>query len=268
MRTAPLDFWAMGREAEVVAELLPAFHSRHPDIRVRVQQLPWTAAHEKLLTAYAGDALPDLCQLGNTWLPELSALDALEPLDAPVRERRHRARRLLRRHPRHQRHAHAERRPPVRLAVVRGHARALLSQRPAACGRPRAAAAELGRVADRHARSPAGRRRPQLRRVAAPQRARPALCAGTAARRAARRRRHPRRVLEGAVPACARLLRGHLPRGSCPGDERRPDLERLGRVRARPVRVLRQRALEHRRVPASPAARATGRLGDGAAAGS
>jgi multiple sugar transport system substrate-binding protein len=77
-----LDFWAMGREAEVVAELLPAFHARHPEVRVRVQQLPWTAAHEKLLTAYAGDALPDLCQLGNTWLPEFSALDALEPLDA------------------------------------------------------------------------------------------------------------------------------------------------------------------------------------------
>jgi multiple sugar transport system substrate-binding protein len=54
----PLNFWAMGREAEVVAELLPAFHARHPDIRVHVQQLPWTAAHEKLLTAYAGDSLP------------------------------------------------------------------------------------------------------------------------------------------------------------------------------------------------------------------
>ena len=79
-----LDFWAMGREAEVVTQLLPAFHSRHPDIRVRVQQLPWTAAHEKLLTAYAGGALPDLCQMGNTWLPEFSALDALEPLDAAV----------------------------------------------------------------------------------------------------------------------------------------------------------------------------------------
>ena len=79
-----LDFWAMGREAEVVTELLPVFHSRHPDIRVRVQQLPWTAAHEKLLTAYAGDSLPDLCQLGNTWLPELTALDALEPLDERV----------------------------------------------------------------------------------------------------------------------------------------------------------------------------------------
>jgi multiple sugar transport system substrate-binding protein len=80
----PLNFWAMGREAEVVAELLPAFHDRHPEVRVHVQQLPWTAAHEKLLTAYAGGSLPDLCQLGNTWLPELTALDALEPLDALV----------------------------------------------------------------------------------------------------------------------------------------------------------------------------------------
>ena len=80
----PLAFWAMGREAEVVAELLPPFRQRHPGIEVRIQQLPWTAAHEKLLTAYAGNALPDLCQLGNTWIPEFSALDALEPLDERV----------------------------------------------------------------------------------------------------------------------------------------------------------------------------------------
>ena len=84
--SGPLNFWAMGREAEVVAELLPAFKARHPGIEVRVQQLPWTAAHEKLLTAYAGGSLPDLCQLGNTWLPELTALDALEPLDARARD--------------------------------------------------------------------------------------------------------------------------------------------------------------------------------------
>ena len=83
-RDGVLNFWAMGREAEVVAELLPAFRARHPDIEVHVQQLPWTAAHEKLLTAYAGGSLPDLCQLGNTWLPELTALDALEPLDERV----------------------------------------------------------------------------------------------------------------------------------------------------------------------------------------
>ena len=74
----------MGREAEVVTELLPAFYARHPGTNVKVQQLPWTAAHEKLLTAYAGGSLPDLCQLGNTWLPEFTALDALAPLDARV----------------------------------------------------------------------------------------------------------------------------------------------------------------------------------------
>ena len=76
-----LRFWAMGREGEVVAGLLPEFERAHPGIRVKVQQLPWTAAHEKLLTAFAGDVTPDICQLGNTWLPELVALDALEPLD-------------------------------------------------------------------------------------------------------------------------------------------------------------------------------------------
>lgn len=77
-----LRFWAMGREAEVAGELIAAFEREHPGLRVRVEQLPWTAAHEKLLTAFAGNVLPDVAQLGNTWLPELVALGAVEPLDA------------------------------------------------------------------------------------------------------------------------------------------------------------------------------------------
>src|SRR5438270_642965 len=76
--------WAMGREGEVVGDLLPQFVRAHPDIVVRVQQLPWYAAHEKLLTAFAGDATPDVCLLGNTWIPEFVALKALEPLDEPL----------------------------------------------------------------------------------------------------------------------------------------------------------------------------------------
>ena len=83
-REIVLRFWAMGREGEVVADLLAEFERANPGIRVKVQQLPWTAAHEKLLTAYAGDATPDVCQLGNTWIPELVALNALEPLDRYV----------------------------------------------------------------------------------------------------------------------------------------------------------------------------------------
>ncbi|MHB8530917.1 MAG: sugar ABC transporter substrate-binding protein [Caulobacteraceae bacterium] len=79
-----LRFWAMGREGEVVQSLMPAFEAANPGMRVEVQQLPWSAAHAKLLTAFAGGDLPDLCQMGNTWLPEFAALRALEPLDGPV----------------------------------------------------------------------------------------------------------------------------------------------------------------------------------------
>lgn len=79
-----LHVWAMGREAEVLAQLLPEFERDHPEVQVEIQQLAWTAAHEKLLTAVAGDATPDICQLGNSWIPELVALHALVPLDARV----------------------------------------------------------------------------------------------------------------------------------------------------------------------------------------
>ncbi|HXD35814.1 MAG TPA: extracellular solute-binding protein, partial [Rhodanobacter sp.] len=79
-----LTFWAMGREAEAVTRLMPAFEREHPDIRVDVQELPWKAAHQKLLTAIAGDTTPDVAQLGNTWIAELQALDALEPLQPYV----------------------------------------------------------------------------------------------------------------------------------------------------------------------------------------
>jgi ABC-type sugar transport system, periplasmic component len=80
----PLTFWTIGREGEAIVKLLPDFERAHPDIHVNVQQLPLTAAHQKLLTAFAGGSTPDMTQLGNTWLPELVALHALEPLQSRV----------------------------------------------------------------------------------------------------------------------------------------------------------------------------------------
>lgn len=80
-----LNVWAMGREGEVIGELMPAFERANPGIRVRIQQLPFTAAHEKLLTGFVGDATPDLAQLGNSWVPEFAALGALEPLDTRLK---------------------------------------------------------------------------------------------------------------------------------------------------------------------------------------
>ncbi|HXU32767.1 MAG TPA: sugar ABC transporter substrate-binding protein [Thermoanaerobaculia bacterium] len=77
-------FWAFGREGEEVRALVPEFERRNPDLHVEVEQVPWTAAHEKLLTAYVGDALPDATQMGNTWIPEMAALSALAPLKARI----------------------------------------------------------------------------------------------------------------------------------------------------------------------------------------
>src|SRR5262249_18273361 len=76
-----IRFWAMGREGEVVQELVHDFERENPGVHVEVQQIPWTAAHEKLLTAHVGGSTPDLGQLGNTWIPEFTALHALHPLD-------------------------------------------------------------------------------------------------------------------------------------------------------------------------------------------
>jgi multiple sugar transport system substrate-binding protein len=75
---APLRLWAMGREGEVAGELLAPLE--RDGLRVQIEKLPWSAAHEKLLTAFAGDVTPDVAQLGNTWIAELAALGALEPL--------------------------------------------------------------------------------------------------------------------------------------------------------------------------------------------
>ena len=79
-----LTFWTIGREGEAIMQLLPDFERQHPDIQVKVQQLPLTAAHQKLLTAIAGGSMPDMAQLGNTWLPEMATLGVLEPLQSRV----------------------------------------------------------------------------------------------------------------------------------------------------------------------------------------
>ena len=79
-RGTVITFWAMGADGEYVTRMLPAFALRHPEISVKVQIFPWNAAHEKLLTAFAGGSLPDVFQLGNTWIPEFRVLNAIDDL--------------------------------------------------------------------------------------------------------------------------------------------------------------------------------------------
>lgn len=80
--SADLEMWAMGNEAAAMPELLALLNAESRLPSVSVQPLPWTAAHEKLLTGFAGGALPTLSQVGNSWIAELAAIGAIEPVPA------------------------------------------------------------------------------------------------------------------------------------------------------------------------------------------
>ena len=73
-----LSWWAMGGTGENAPLLLPTFE-RRTGLGVDVQAIPWTGAHEKLLTGFAGRSLPDVVMLNSAWLPELALVGALVP---------------------------------------------------------------------------------------------------------------------------------------------------------------------------------------------
>lgn len=79
----PLRFWAMSYEGDYSPMLMPAFTSA-TGIPVDVQSLPATAAHEKLLTAQAGGAMPDVVMLYNGWVQEFATIAAIAPIPSPV----------------------------------------------------------------------------------------------------------------------------------------------------------------------------------------
>jgi multiple sugar transport system permease protein len=71
----------MGAEGAALSILADGFMAENPGARVRTQAIPWAAAHDRLLTAVAGDVTPDVVQLGTTWVPEFAAMNSLLELD-------------------------------------------------------------------------------------------------------------------------------------------------------------------------------------------
>lgn len=81
-----INFWGLGSEGEFVKMLIPKFEEENPGIKVKVQMAPWTAAQEKLISAYASDNLPDVFQLGNTWIPQFAQLEGISELSELILE--------------------------------------------------------------------------------------------------------------------------------------------------------------------------------------
>lgn len=75
-----LQIWAMGEEAKKLNVMAEKFVQENPNVRVEIQAIPWSAAYDKLLTGIAGGQLPDLAQMGTTWMAPFGAIGAFEEL--------------------------------------------------------------------------------------------------------------------------------------------------------------------------------------------
>ena len=74
-----VSVWAMGAEGEKLGMLADAFMEEFPDVSVEVTAVPWDSAHDKIVTAIAGGEVPDVSQIGTTWMGEFATLGGLEP---------------------------------------------------------------------------------------------------------------------------------------------------------------------------------------------
>lgn len=74
-----LEVWGMGAEGEALGTLADMFMEEYPDVTVNLEAVAWEVAHDRLVTSVAGGQMPDVTQLGTTWMGEFATLQALDP---------------------------------------------------------------------------------------------------------------------------------------------------------------------------------------------
>jgi len=87
--TGTVTYWhAYSADSPEVATLegtiIPAFEKLHPGVTVKDVPIPYDELHQKLITAAAGEQLPDLVRADIGWVPELANLGVLEPLSTSM----------------------------------------------------------------------------------------------------------------------------------------------------------------------------------------
>ncbi|WP_406256517.1 sugar ABC transporter substrate-binding protein [Streptomyces chartreusis] len=76
-----LTVWAMGTEGEKLGDVAKEYEKTHSNITVKVTPIGWDVAHQKLVAAAAAGKLPDVVQMGGTYLGEFADMGVLEPVD-------------------------------------------------------------------------------------------------------------------------------------------------------------------------------------------
>lgn len=81
--------WIMPNSLEPINDLklvLKPFEEAHPDIRIKITSVDWGAAWTKITTAATSRDVPDIVQLGSTWVGSISGMNALLDLSDKVDE--------------------------------------------------------------------------------------------------------------------------------------------------------------------------------------
>ncbi len=84
-----VDMWVMPNSLEPVGDLqkiLDQFEKENPDVKVKITSVDWGAAWTKITTAATSGDVPDITQLGSTWVGSISSMKALLDLSDRMQE--------------------------------------------------------------------------------------------------------------------------------------------------------------------------------------
>jgi multiple sugar transport system substrate-binding protein len=75
--SADIVFWQFQRP-DIMQDLIAEFEAENPDIDVRLETLTWQSGYEKIVMAFSSGTVPDLLEVGSTWLPKFYEERAVE----------------------------------------------------------------------------------------------------------------------------------------------------------------------------------------------
>jgi multiple sugar transport system substrate-binding protein len=86
---ATVEFWVMPNSTEPIADLeklLKEFEAQNPGIKVKVTSVDWGAAWTKITTAATSGDVPDMVQVGSTWVGSIASMNSLMDMKDRVAE--------------------------------------------------------------------------------------------------------------------------------------------------------------------------------------
>lgn len=79
-----LTMWGTQEDADFYNMALKEFYREHPNIRVKLEIIPWVRVFDKLLISTAGGRCPDVSRISSNWFVPCAAKGLLEPLDSYI----------------------------------------------------------------------------------------------------------------------------------------------------------------------------------------